>query len=114
VDLISLRKMIEIDLDFIFFSAGIFFSLPLFWVLLAQKRPTESVETVRIPTMVVLGSGGHTTEILRLSSALNSEVYQPRSYVIADSDVRSEEKLKLSISGNESIFYKKLRLSLLL
>ena len=98
------QKMIEIDLDFVFFSAGIFFSLPLFWVLLAQKRadenrPSENVETVRISTMIVLGSGGHTTEILRLSSALNSDVYQPRSYVIAESDLRSEEKLKLSISG---------------
>jgi beta-1,4-N-acetylglucosaminyltransferase len=92
--------MMEIDLDFIFFSAGIFFSLPIFWLLLAQKRQEPERSEVQIPTMVVLGSGGHTTEILRLSSSLKEEVYQPRSYVIADSDVTSEGRLRMASLGN--------------
>ena len=92
--------MIEIDLDFIFFSVGIFFSLPIFWLLLAQKRQEpEGSEVVQVPTMIVLGSGGHTTEILRLSCSLREDVYRPRCYVIADSDATSEGRLRMSSIG---------------
>jgi hypothetical protein len=99
--------MIEVDLDFVFFSAGIFISLPIFWWILAQKpRPAESdlaagnvLPEAKISTMIVLGSGGHTTEILRLTSALNPSIYQPRTFVVADTDQRSEERLRLSSEG---------------
>lgn len=43
--------------------------------------------------LVVLGSGGHTTEMLRLMSALNRQVYLPRTYVCADTDKMSPMKL---------------------
>ncbi|XP_070563571.1 UDP-N-acetylglucosamine transferase subunit ALG14-like [Ptychodera flava] len=46
-----------------------------------------------IKTMLIIGSGGHTSEMLRLASGL-SEMYSPRTYVIADTDVMSEEKVK--------------------
>ncbi|XP_029004319.1 UDP-N-acetylglucosamine transferase subunit ALG14 homolog [Betta splendens] len=45
-----------------------------------------------ITVLVVAGSGGHTTEILRLMECLSS-AYTPRHYVIADSDKMSEEKI---------------------
>ncbi|XP_074478163.1 UDP-N-acetylglucosamine transferase subunit ALG14 [Sebastes fasciatus] len=45
-----------------------------------------------VSVVVVAGSGGHTTEILRLMECL-SAAYTPRHYVIADTDRMSEEKI---------------------
>ncbi|XP_068438268.1 UDP-N-acetylglucosamine transferase subunit ALG14 [Clinocottus analis] len=45
-----------------------------------------------VAVLVVAGSGGHTTEILRLMECL-SAAYSPRHYVIADTDGMSEEKI---------------------
>ena len=106
--------MIEIDLDFVFFSVGIFLSLPIFWMVLARKPPSpdngsSAPDVKKVTTMIVLGSGGHTTEILRLASALNKDVYQPRTFVIAETDSSSEEKLRQTFPGNttrkHSIFF---------
>lgn len=47
-----------------------------------------------IKTLVVLGSGGHTTEMLKLSQSLQSKHYKPIIYVVADSDVLSRAKLE--------------------
>ncbi|XP_043554788.1 UDP-N-acetylglucosamine transferase subunit ALG14 homolog isoform X1 [Chiloscyllium plagiosum] len=44
--------------------------------------------------LVVLGSGGHTTEILRLMDSLSAS-YVPRHYVIANTDKISEEKVRI-------------------
>ena len=38
-------------------------------------------------------TGGHTTEVLRLLSAM-SDSYSPRCYVIANTDKMSEDKIK--------------------
>ncbi|TNN61174.1 UDP-N-acetylglucosamine transferase subunit ALG14 [Liparis tanakae] len=45
-----------------------------------------------VSVLVVAGSGGHTTEMLRLMESL-SAAYSPRHYVIADTDRMSEEKI---------------------
>ncbi|XP_059151645.1 UDP-N-acetylglucosamine transferase subunit ALG14 homolog [Physella acuta] len=62
--------------------------------------------------LVVVGSGGHTTEILTLVKALG-EHYSPRYYIVADTDQISEkkidecEKLKSDVKGqqNYKVFY---------
>ncbi|XP_070709227.1 UDP-N-acetylglucosamine transferase subunit ALG14 [Pempheris klunzingeri] len=46
----------------------------------------------RVAVLVVAGSGGHTSEILRLMESL-SAAYTPRHYVVADTDRMSEEKI---------------------
>ncbi|XP_056306599.1 UDP-N-acetylglucosamine transferase subunit ALG14 homolog [Danio aesculapii] len=46
-----------------------------------------------VSVLVVAGSGGHTTEIVRLMGSL-SHSYNPRHYVIADTDKMSEEKIR--------------------
>lgn len=51
-----------------------------------RKRGSASV-------LVVVGSGGHTTEILRLVGSLSAS-YSPRHYVIADTDRMSEDKVR--------------------
>ena len=44
--------------------------------------------------VAVLGSGGHTTEMLKLVGALSSREYNPRTFVYANTDDMSPEKLK--------------------
>ncbi|XP_048352967.1 UDP-N-acetylglucosamine transferase subunit ALG14 homolog [Sphaerodactylus townsendi] len=48
--------------------------------------------STHVSLLVVAGSGGHTTEILRLLGSL-SQSYSPRYYVLADSDKMSEDKI---------------------
>ncbi|XP_051480323.1 calponin-3 isoform X4 [Apus apus] len=68
------------------------FLLPLLLMaVLARRR--RGRRTPPLSLLVVAGSGGHTTEILRLLSCL-SESYSPRHYVFADSDKMSEAKIR--------------------
>nr|KAF6412645.1 ALG14 UDP-N-acetylglucosaminyltransferase subunit [Molossus molossus] len=59
------------------------------WLVLHSRVvvPRESVSL-----MAVAGSGGHTTELLRLLEHLSS-AYSPRHYVIADTDDISARKI---------------------
>ncbi|KAL1772529.1 UDP-N-acetylglucosamine transferase subunit ALG14-like [Sigmodon hispidus] len=59
------------------------------WVVLwpLHVTPRKSLQL-----LIVAGSGGHTTEILRLVGSLSS-AYSPRHYVIADSDEMSAKKI---------------------
>nr|XP_044994330.1 UDP-N-acetylglucosamine transferase subunit ALG14 homolog isoform X3 [Jaculus jaculus] len=50
-------------------------------------KPRESLSL-----LIVAGSGGHTTEILRLVGSLSS-AYSPRHYIIADTDTMSANKI---------------------
>ncbi|XP_029978897.1 UDP-N-acetylglucosamine transferase subunit ALG14 homolog [Sphaeramia orbicularis] len=53
-----------------------------------------------VVVLAVAGSGGHTTELLRLMDSL-SPSYKPRHYVIADTDKISEEKICTFESSKE-------------
>ncbi|XP_013371933.1 PREDICTED: UDP-N-acetylglucosamine transferase subunit ALG14 homolog isoform X3 [Chinchilla lanigera] len=59
------------------------------WIVCRSQdvTPRESLSL-----LVVAGSGGHTTEILRLLGSLSS-AYSPRHYVIADTDKMSADKI---------------------
>ena len=46
-----------------------------------------------IKTMIILGSGGHTAEMLVLLKTLNRKRYQPLLYVHADTDVTSKSRM---------------------
>ncbi|ENN75437.1 UDP-N-acetylglucosamine transferase subunit ALG14 homolog [Dendroctonus ponderosae] len=45
-------------------------------------------------TAICIGSGGHTTEMLRLLQNVNLQNYSPRYYIIAQSDVTSLRKVQ--------------------
>ncbi|XP_052035292.1 UDP-N-acetylglucosamine transferase subunit ALG14 homolog [Apodemus sylvaticus] len=59
------------------------------WVVLWPLHVTPR-ESLRL--LIVAGSGGHTTEMLRLVGSLSS-AYSPRHYVIAESDEMSAKKI---------------------
>ena len=43
---------------------------------------------------MVLGSGGHTTEMVALARSLDRRIYTPRSYIMADTDHLSRLKVE--------------------
>ena len=55
-------------------------------------RPSRS--NTPIKTLVVLGSGGHTTEMLQLLSHLDPRLYTPLIYIVADTDDTSERRFQ--------------------
>ncbi|XP_014438538.1 UDP-N-acetylglucosamine transferase subunit ALG14 homolog [Tupaia chinensis] len=69
-------------------AAAAFLVLRL-WLVLRSPGVTPRAS---LSLLVVAGSGGHTTEILRLLGSLSS-AYSPRHYVIADTDVMSASKI---------------------
>ncbi|XP_035268022.1 UDP-N-acetylglucosamine transferase subunit ALG14 homolog isoform X2 [Anguilla anguilla] len=77
--------------------AGIFFVVFIFAIrLLSVVRNGSECKPGKngsISLLVVAGSGGHTTEVLRLVESL-SLAYSPRHYVIADTDKMSEDKIR--------------------
>ncbi|ETV73465.1 hypothetical protein, variant [Aphanomyces astaci] len=58
-----------------------------------NQTSTTSGSTAR--TLVVLGSGGHTTEMLKLIKRLSMDTYAPLAFVVAASDHTSEEKARV-------------------
>ncbi|XP_072500171.1 UDP-N-acetylglucosamine transferase subunit ALG14 [Notamacropus eugenii] len=62
------------------------------WLVLCFRK--EGLPTVSVRVLVVAGSGGHTTEILRLLGSLSKD-YNPRHYVLADTDKMSAVKIRL-------------------
>nr|CAB3221199.1 UDP-N-acetylglucosamine transferase subunit ALG14 homolog [Phallusia mammillata] len=82
----------------------VLFAIRLFYVLFhLQEKPSKSLKTRSV--LAVAGSGGHTTEIVRLLSSLPS-TFRPHSYVVATSDKMSVKKIESfeSTEGSENKF----------
>ena len=47
-----------------------------------------------VRTMIVLGSGGHTAEMLTLLQGLDFRLYGPREYVLATTDHTSAQRVE--------------------
>ncbi|XP_046392156.1 UDP-N-acetylglucosamine transferase subunit ALG14 homolog [Ischnura elegans] len=62
-------------------------------------RPQSRLKPAK--TAIVMGSGGHTAEMLRLVGTLNFSNYNPRLYIMASTDKGSEAKvINLENEGN--------------
>uniref|UniRef100_A0A2C9LBD8 UDP-N-acetylglucosamine transferase subunit ALG14 n=1 Tax=Biomphalaria glabrata TaxID=6526 RepID=A0A2C9LBD8_BIOGL len=78
----------------------------------SQKKRDKTKPEDWASVLIVIGSGGHTTEILSLVKAMGSN-YSPRYYVLAETDTTSENKVKeceklkekLGHSSQYEIFY---------
>ncbi|XP_029314021.1 UDP-N-acetylglucosamine transferase subunit ALG14 [Cottoperca gobio] len=69
----------------------LFFIMRLYYVVKTGSTHKPGTKGP-VAVLIVAGSGGHTSEILRLMESL-SAAYTPRHYVIADTDKMSEEKI---------------------
>ncbi|XP_053487105.1 UDP-N-acetylglucosamine transferase subunit ALG14 homolog isoform X1 [Ictalurus furcatus] len=81
------------------FLAAMLFILRLITVLLAGAE-CKPAKQGSVCVLIVVGSGGHTTEIIRLTGSL-SQTYTPRHYVIADTDKMSEDKIRTFEASKE-------------
>ncbi|KAG2364894.1 oligosaccharide biosynthesis protein Alg14-like protein [Suillus spraguei] len=72
------------------------FSARLFFVISSSRRIRLSPENHRPPQTcsiaIFLGSGGHTSEALKLVSALDFVRYSPRTYIVSEGDALSARK----------------------
>lgn len=78
-------------------AVGAAFIIRVLYVLFRRTRSKRSSPPVGpVRTMIVLGSGGHTAEMLSLTANISVEKYQPRQYVVAKSDSTSIRKLEVA------------------
>lgn len=81
-------------LIYIFIITATFLGLRLIYLLRCANRiPPLSCRNMPAKTMIVLGSGGHTTEMLCIVKQLNKSKYWPRIYLSATSDTTSDNKI---------------------
>ena len=73
-------------------GAFLFSIVYIFYQRSERRCPGSSSDP--ISTLVVLGSGGHTREMMAMISALDAEKYSPMWFVAADTDPLSMEKAK--------------------
>ena len=71
----------------------------LWWLLRVvmiylQSKSAQPSGEKPIQTMAVLGSGGHTAEMLQLLSGMDLATYAPRDYVLATTDHTSAQKIE--------------------
>eukprot|EP00466_Bigelowiella_natans_P012590 jgi/Bigna1/128299/aug1.6_g3007 len=68
----------------------------LLWLLSKVGAKSEKRRSgEKLNTLVVLGSGGHTSEMMTLLSHMDSKNYSPITYMVADTDRHSVTKVKL-------------------
>lgn len=63
----------------------------IFTLIFLKRNVEKNIGPVK--TMIVLGSGGHTTEMMTLLHEINKDNYTPRIYIAADSDRNSQNKV---------------------
>lgn len=80
---------------------SITFLIRILWVVCKVLRSecNLAIQEPSLKTVICIGSGGHTTEMLRLIANLNKNKFLPRLYILADSDVSSEIKIHETEKG---------------
>ncbi|XP_033514799.1 uncharacterized protein LOC107773842 isoform X4 [Nicotiana tabacum] len=78
----------------------------IIYVIYRSSKPLHSKSPRFLGTLVVLGSGGHTAEMLNLLYVLQKERLKPRYYIAAATDNMSLQKAKTfedSLVGKEAL-----------
>ena len=66
----------------------------LYYLMFLKKNTTIKERVTPAKTFIVLGSGGHTAEMIKLLSGMTLKNFSPRIYIAANTDKMSEEKIK--------------------
>lgn len=75
-------------------------------VLQGRNGNSRITRSSPISTVVVLGSGGHTTEMLQLLQSLNPDLYQPLTFIVAKTDTTSLRRVEaMSIRKPDVVYH---------
>lgn len=86
--------MLEILVSLGIYASLVILVLVVTLVSIRKYKSLKKVQIVRAGVGIVLGSGGHTTEMLKLVSSLDKKKFTPRTYFVASSDEFSLKKLQ--------------------
>nr|XP_043616802.1 UDP-N-acetylglucosamine transferase subunit ALG14 homolog [Erigeron canadensis] len=84
----------------------------ILYVIFQSSKPIPKTSQKHLSTLVVLGSGGHTAEMINLLSVMEKDRFAPRFYVAAATDNMSLQKArvfeetlnnKTSLQGQDSV-----------
>ena len=79
----------------------------MYYVLKSIRNPERRSQRRKlggsVSTLVVLGSGGHTTEMMRLLASIDANRYAPLVYVIATTDTTSLDQIEAAADSSESL-----------
>uniref|UniRef100_A0A803QEU4 UDP-N-acetylglucosamine transferase subunit ALG14 n=1 Tax=Cannabis sativa TaxID=3483 RepID=A0A803QEU4_CANSA len=64
------------------------------YVICQSGKPLKGKRSEPVSTLIVLGSGGHTAEMLNLLAVLQKERFYPRYYIAAATDNMSLQKAR--------------------
>lgn len=82
---------------------SLYFTFRLAYIVLRRLLGKQSIKQSRptTRTIIVIGSGGHTAEMLRLINTMNKSKFTPRLYILADSDTTSHVRIESVESGTD-------------
>lgn len=69
-------------------------AIRVIYVLCRSSKPLQNSNQQPVSTLIVLGSGGHTAEMLNLLSLLQKDRFRPRTYIAASTDNMSLQKAR--------------------
>jgi beta-1,4-N-acetylglucosaminyltransferase len=75
-------------------SLGVIWLFRLLWIIPSLQGRFREHRKLSAKIVIVLGSGGHTAEMLRLIESLDFDKYSQRIYIISSGDTLSESKAR--------------------
>jgi len=95
--MLSTTLQLSISMFLAYFSARLVFIV--LQCVIGQRTIRKSKTPVR--TLIVMGSGGHTAEMLRLMNQINKLKFMPRLYILADTDTTSHIQVESNECGTD-------------
>ncbi|XP_021981738.1 UDP-N-acetylglucosamine transferase subunit ALG14 isoform X2 [Helianthus annuus] len=101
-----------VSVSLVFVIASTLLVVRILYVISQSSKPARNASQKSLSTLVVLGSGGHTAEMINLLTVLQKERFAPRFYIAAATDNMSLQKArvfedtlddKISLKGANSI-----------
>ncbi|CAM8971444.1 unnamed protein product [Rhodiola kirilowii] len=87
-------------------SAIVAFAIRLTYVIFISRKPQRNKASTPRSTLIILGSGGHTAEMLNLLAVLRKDMFCPRFYIAAATDnmsLQKAQKFEEEITSNQIV-----------
>lgn len=102
VSIAAPRQRVMLPILLFFFLLGAVTLIRILYVIRCSRSGcSHQKRNGSARTLVILGSGGHTAEMICLLNELNRDLYSPRFYVLASSDTTSQSKVSAIEAASE-------------